>query len=127
MQRASTLGNRLSYAQGLSQPANPAVTAAKLREKKKEYDGVAALDRSSAVLLERITGMMEDCDVMASAGEVHGEVLEQWPKMFQILNLFLASRGEHPEEEHANSDQDGQVLVRLPIDELQNTQQSESH
>ncbi|KAL0581809.1 hypothetical protein V5O48_000177 [Marasmius crinis-equi] len=144
MQRASTLGNRLSYAQGLTQQANPAATAAKLREKKKEYDGVAALDKASSLLLERINGMMEDCDVMANAGEgirvtsirlfkvilfplliVHGEVLEQWPKMFHILNLFLASHSQNSEGEDNSSDRDGQMLVRLPIDELQSTPQTD--
>ncbi|KAF9268804.1 hypothetical protein L218DRAFT_954242 [Marasmius fiardii PR-910] len=120
MHRPSTLGNRSSYAQGLGQQASSAATGAKLAEKKKEYDGVAALEKASSLFLERITGMMEDCDVMANAGEVHGEVLEQWPKMFHILNLFLMSRSAETEDhEGGNPESDGQMLVRVPIDELQ--------
>jgi hypothetical protein len=42
---------------------------AKLGEKKKEYDAVAAVDRLSQVLLDRIEGFAEDCDVMALAGK----------------------------------------------------------
>ncbi|KAG7090904.1 hypothetical protein E1B28_009981 [Marasmius oreades] len=127
MHRPSTLGNRSSYAHGLSQQATSAATATKLIEKKKEYDGVAALEKASSLFLERMTGMMEDCDVMANAGEVHGEVLEQWPKMFHILNLFLTSRSGESEEHGANFEADGQMLVRVPIDELQNaTQQADT-
>ncbi|XP_006460917.1 hypothetical protein AGABI2DRAFT_117832 [Agaricus bisporus var. bisporus H97] len=88
---------------------------AKLIEKKKEFDAVAALERASALYLQRIEALGEDCEVMAKAGEVHGQVLEQWPRMFQILNLFLASR----EKQDAEDTFDGQRLVRLPIDELQ--------
>lgn len=45
------------------------VAAAKLLEKKKEYDAVCALERASALYLERIEGLGEDCDIMADAGQ----------------------------------------------------------
>jgi len=86
-----------------------------LLEKKKEYDAVAALERASALYLQRIETLGSDCETMAKAGEVHGQVLEQWPRMFQILSLFLASR----EKQEGEDVSEGQRLVRLPIDELQ--------
>jgi len=78
----------------------------KLIEKKKEYDSVSALERASALYLARIEALGEEFNIMANAGEgaffisfsripiptlrllVHGQVLAQWPKMFQILNEF---------------------------------------
>lgn len=106
--RQSVAANRTSHGAGLSSQANSAAAAAKYLEKKKEFDAVSALERASAVLVERIEGLGEDCDIMAEAGQghyhysstrpshadsiilhlVHGQVLEQWPKMFQILQLF---------------------------------------
>jgi DASH complex subunit DAD2 len=38
-------------------------------EKKKEYDGVSALERASALYLQRIETFGEDCEIMAKAGE----------------------------------------------------------
>jgi len=93
----------------LSQPPHPSSTAAlaKLLEKKRECDAVSALEKASALYLERIEGLGEDCDIMANAGEgrsvlengfqyfifppVSGQVLAQWPKMFQILSQFCKS------------------------------------
>lgn len=48
---------------------NSAAAAAKLLEKKKEFDAVSALERASALYLERIEGIGEDCDIMADAGQ----------------------------------------------------------
>jgi hypothetical protein len=50
---------------------NPASSAAmaKLIEKKKEFDAVAALERASALYLQRIEALGDDCEVMAKAGE----------------------------------------------------------
>jgi len=45
-----------------------APTSAKLIEKKKEYEAVSALERASALYLERIEALAEDCDIMADAG-----------------------------------------------------------
>lgn len=42
---------------------------AKLIEKKKEFDAVAALERASALYLQRIEALGEDCEIMAKAGE----------------------------------------------------------
>ncbi|TEB37491.1 hypothetical protein FA13DRAFT_1726599 [Coprinellus micaceus] len=97
-----------------------AATAAKLIEKKKEFDAVSALERASAQYLERITALADDCEVMADAGRVHGQVLQQWPRMFEILNQFLASRQQFQDEDVAASATiGGERLVRIPIDELE--------
>ena len=87
-----------------SQAANVAAQT-KLLEKKKECEAVMALKRASANFVRRIEALGDDFDVMADAGvgellfrsslrtlfiirEVHGQVLEQWPNMFRILDLF---------------------------------------
>ena len=41
----------------------------RLLEKKKEFYAVSALEKASALYLERIEGLREDCDIMANAGE----------------------------------------------------------
>ncbi|KAF8972898.1 hypothetical protein BDZ97DRAFT_1912503 [Flammula alnicola] len=105
-----------------SHSSSSVATLAKLLEKKKEYDAVSALERASALYLERIEALGEDCDIMANAGEVHGQVLAQWPKMFQILTQFLASRESLEAESEGVSSQtvsEGQRLVRIPIEELE--------
>jgi hypothetical protein len=101
MRPSSAASVRASHLpQGASSASN-----AKLIEKKKEYEAISALDKTVQLLRERIDGLQEDCDVMAKAGEgmvtraaasyicaddakVFGDVLDQWPKMFHILNLF---------------------------------------
>jgi DASH complex subunit DAD2 len=67
--RPSSVANRTSYALGSNAQANSAATQARLLEKKKEYDAVAALDRASTQYLERITQIAEECDIMSDAGE----------------------------------------------------------
>ncbi|KAJ7128935.1 hypothetical protein C8R43DRAFT_1074463 [Mycena crocata] len=126
MSRQSVAANRPSHAAG-SNPANSAAAAAKFLEKKKEFDAVFALQRSSALYLQRLEGLADDCETMADAGKIHGEVLEQWPRMFQILNLFLASGEAIPgdSETHTAQSSAGQRLVRIPVDELQETSESE--
>ncbi|RPD63713.1 hypothetical protein L227DRAFT_359230 [Lentinus tigrinus ALCF2SS1-6] len=83
--RASVAPNRQSQLPG---SVSSAAAAAKLVEKKKEFEAVAALERASAQFLKRIEDLGDDFDVMADAGIVHGQVLEQWPNMFRILSLF---------------------------------------
>ena len=61
--RQSVVPNRQSAA------ISSAATLLKLREKKKEYDAVSAFERASALYLERIEALGEDCDIMARAGE----------------------------------------------------------
>ncbi|KAI0071714.1 hypothetical protein K474DRAFT_574508 [Panus rudis PR-1116 ss-1] len=68
--------------------AAAAAAQAKLLEKKKECEAVIALERASSKFLKRIESLAEDFDVVADAGVVHGQVLEQWPNMFRILDLF---------------------------------------
>ena len=51
----------------LAQPPNAAALA-KLAEKKKEFEAVAALERASAQFLKRIEDLGDDFDVMADAG-----------------------------------------------------------
>ncbi|GJE97365.1 hypothetical protein PsYK624_135810 [Phanerochaete sordida] len=101
-----------------AQPPNAAALA-KLAEKKKEFEAVAALERGSAKFLKRMEDLGDDFDVMADAGTVCGEVLEQWPNMFRILNLFLMSRERSSELESAAQEPAGERLVRVPIEELQ--------
>ncbi|KAF9048449.1 hypothetical protein BJ165DRAFT_1525905 [Panaeolus papilionaceus] len=151
--RQSVAANRISHAPSTGAGMSSAAAQAKLLEKKKEYDAVAALERASALYLERIEALGADCDIMANAGEgtprplvdliyhliipvrmrshssqVHGQVLSQWPKMFQILTTFLESResfnheGQDPEAPISQ----GQKLVRVPIEELQQAQADKS-
>jgi len=108
----------------VSQIPHPSSTAAlaKLFEKKKECFAVFALEKASALYLERIEGLGEDCEIMANAGEVHGQVLAQWPKMFQILSQFLSARESFVADSNGMPSlptEEGQRLVRIPIDELQ--------
>ncbi|KAL0956177.1 hypothetical protein HGRIS_002337 [Hohenbuehelia grisea] len=124
MIRQSIAANRATSAGGAQ--ASAAAAATKLAEKKKEYEAVAALERISSQFVERIAGITEDCETMANAGEIHGQVLQQWPKMFEILSLFLASRASSEENtEEPASAFEGQRVVRIPIDELeQSTERS---
>lgn len=108
-----------------------AAATAKLLEKKKEYEAVAALERASAQFLKRIEDIADDFDVIADAGigertvslgvawsrtrVVHGQVLEQWPNMFRILSLFCtlyppleccrSDRGEVSQREQQTEDE----------------------
>ncbi|KAJ7287404.1 hypothetical protein C8J57DRAFT_1495853 [Mycena rebaudengoi] len=122
MSRQSVAANRPSHAVGANQ-TNSAAAAAKFIEKKKEFDAVSAFERASQLYLQRIEGLSEDCETMADAGKIHGEVLEQWPRMFQILNLFLASGKAVPNDSDPLAPQpaSGQSLVRIPIEDLQDT------
>ncbi|KAI6044796.1 hypothetical protein EDC04DRAFT_2639811 [Pisolithus marmoratus] len=115
--RHSVAPNRMS--QAASQVTN-AVAMNRLLEKKKEYDAVAALERVTTLFLTRIEGLADDCEVMADAGQVHGQVLEQWQNMFRVLDLFLANRQQHGADDSAISESaPGERLVRVPLDELQ--------
>lgn len=67
MRQSLPVANRTSH---LALPqSNSAAAAAKLLEKKKEFDAVSALERASTLYLERIEGFSDDCDVMADAGQ----------------------------------------------------------
>lgn len=68
MSRQSVAANRPSHAAGLN-PVNSAAAAAKFIEKKKEFDAVFALQRASALYLQRIEGLADDCETMADAGQ----------------------------------------------------------
>ncbi|KAI0031226.1 hypothetical protein K488DRAFT_52536 [Vararia minispora EC-137] len=119
MNRQSVASSRASHLQS-SQAPNPAAVA-RLMEKKKEFEAVSALERASALFLKRIEGLAEDCDVMADAGLVHGQVLAQWPHMFRTLNTFLASRErlDASTEDEIPASRAGDRLVRLPVEDLQ--------
>jgi hypothetical protein len=69
--RPSMASHRASYAAGLTSKAPNPAASLKLLEKKKEFDAVSALEKSTALFLERIEGLGEDCDIMANAA--HGE------------------------------------------------------
>ncbi|KIJ19257.1 hypothetical protein PAXINDRAFT_8611 [Paxillus involutus ATCC 200175] len=114
----------MSHATSLASQANNAAAMNRLLEKKKEYEAVAALERASATFVKRIEGLGDDCEVMADAGQVHGQVLEQWPNMFRILGLFLANRQQSAQSESEESETvpgsaPGERLVRIPLDEVQ--------
>ncbi|KZT04701.1 uncharacterized protein LAESUDRAFT_760987 [Laetiporus sulphureus 93-53] len=93
-----------------------------LLEKKKEYEAVAALERASSQFLKRMEEIGDDFDVMAEAGRVHGQVLDQWPNMFRILSLFLSTRERQSEEDDSPSLLAGERLVRVPVEELRSTE-----
>ncbi|KAJ7755753.1 hypothetical protein DFH07DRAFT_821719 [Mycena maculata] len=127
MSRQSVAANRPSHAAGLN-PGNSAAAAAKFLEKKKEFDAVSALQRASALYLDRIEGLSDDCETMADAGKIHGEVLEQWPRMFQILSLFLASSEASPSDSGEPATVQpgpGQRLVRIAIEDLQDASEEQ--
>lgn len=125
--RPSTTSTRASHAPG-SQALPSATLLARLADKKKEIEAVEALERASALFLRRLEGLADDCEAMADAGIVHGQVLAQWPQMFRILMLFAAAREASSAtitgDDGAGVDTDTDVrpggrLVRVPIDELQ--------
>jgi len=115
--------------QSQSHPPPSAAQLARLADKKKEFEAVDALQRASALFLRRLEGLADDCEAMAEAGIVHGQVLAQWPQMFRILDTFVAAReasaatGDGTEVDPDTDVPPGGRLVRVPIDELQ---QSES-
>ncbi|KAH9929617.1 uncharacterized protein BXZ73DRAFT_48027 [Epithele typhae] len=121
--RASIAASRQSQLPG---SVASAAAAAKLVEKKKEFEAVAALEKASAQFLKRIEGLGDDFEVMAEAGVVHGQVLEQWPNMFRILELFLSQREQQAEAENASQSTTGERLVRVPIEELRQTESKAS-
>lgn len=96
---------------------------AKLREKKRELEAVAALERASGLVAERIAELCLDGEIMADAGLVHGQVLSQWGDMFDILDLFLSTREQRRsgEEDESHSTAQGVQLVRIPVEDLQAT------
>jgi hypothetical protein len=48
---------------------SPAVSSARLLEKKKEFEAVTAFETASTLFLQRMEGLGEDFDIMADAGE----------------------------------------------------------
>ncbi|KAI9453134.1 hypothetical protein BJY52DRAFT_1123812 [Lactarius psammicola] len=110
---------RSSLAPGAQHPPS-AENLAALNQKKKEAEAVDALQRASALFLQRLEGLGDDCEAMADAGAVLGEVLAQWPQMFRILNLFRAGMETDTD---ASLQPPGERLVRVPIDELQQAEQ----
>ncbi|KAG1738785.1 hypothetical protein EDB19DRAFT_1636140 [Suillus lakei] len=115
--RQSVAPSRISHAASLASQANNAAATSRLQEKKKEFEAVAALERASALFLKRIEGLADDCEVMADAGQVHGQVLEQWPLMFQSLSLFCKRSSYYSFDDTVPLT--GERLVRVPLDELQ--------
>lgn len=67
--RPSVAPNRVSHAHALASQANNPASVHRLLEKKKEYEAVAALERSSALFVKRIESLADDCEVMADAGQ----------------------------------------------------------
>jgi len=67
--RQSVAPNRASHSSSAPHASSSTAALSKLIEKKKEYDAVSALERASALYLERIEALGEDCNTMAKAGE----------------------------------------------------------
>lgn len=67
--RHSVVPNRASQVSSASHANASAAAIAKLLEKKKEYEGVSALERASSLYLERLEALGDDCETMAKAGE----------------------------------------------------------
>ena len=42
---------------------------AKFLELKKEYDAISALEQASALYLQRVEALAQDCEIMAEAGQ----------------------------------------------------------
>ncbi|TFK91086.1 hypothetical protein K466DRAFT_483535, partial [Polyporus arcularius HHB13444] len=119
--RASVVPNRHSQLPGSASSSSTAAVA-KLAEKKKEFEAVAALERSSAQFVVRTEDLGDDFDINPGATlVVHGKVLQQWPDMFRILDLFLSHRDQRTEGEDASVTTTGERLVRVPIDQLHQT------
>jgi len=125
MMRQSMAPGRPSHAGSLASSAQNAAMNAKLAEKKKELEGLMALEQASAMLVKRMEAISDDCDVMGEAGIVCGQVLAQWPNMFRILNTYVSEREANAEgnDEEATEPQKGERLVRVPLEELQTTDQ----
>ncbi|KAI9510090.1 hypothetical protein F5148DRAFT_977242 [Russula earlei] len=121
--RPSSASIRASHAPA-SQPPPSAALLARLADKKKELEAVDALQRASALFLRRLEGLADDCEEMAEAGIVQGQVLAQWPQMFRILSMFVAARESSTSTDdraEVVADVDlppGERLVRVPVDEL---------
>jgi hypothetical protein len=72
MHQSTIVPGRQSVAIGTSQGASAAALAAaqrKLLAKKREYEGVAALERASDVFVKRMLALAEDTESMADAGQ----------------------------------------------------------
>jgi hypothetical protein len=65
--RTSVASLRSSIAPGAQHPPS-AETLAGLDQKKKEAEAVDALQRASALFLQRLEGLADDCEAMADAG-----------------------------------------------------------
>ncbi|KAH8119600.1 hypothetical protein DFH11DRAFT_1565898 [Phellopilus nigrolimitatus] len=122
MRKSSVYPVRSSQAGSLSSQASSVQLNAKLYEKKKEYDALRALERLSAEYMQRLDAIDLDCNVMADAGKIHGEVLSQWPEMFRTLSLSVPQSASQAQPDAPNSPDVPQAcerLVRVPVDELQ--------
>ncbi|THH04938.1 hypothetical protein EW145_g5159 [Phellinidium pouzarii] len=122
MRKSTAYSIRPSHAGSLSSQASSAQHAAKLVEKKKEHDALLVLEHLSAEYARRLDAIDFDCNIMANAGKVHGEVLAQWPEMFRILSLSVpraAPQAQSETDAQETEHQSCERLVRIPLDELQ--------
>ncbi|KLO19489.1 hypothetical protein SCHPADRAFT_64278 [Schizopora paradoxa] len=93
-----------------------------LLEKMKEYAALEALERTSADYVRRMENIDLDCNLMADAGKVLGEVHAQWPEMFRILSLAVPQKGSSDQQADGAEGNECEILVRVPLDELQQQQ-----
>ncbi|KZT32861.1 hypothetical protein SISSUDRAFT_1066601 [Sistotremastrum suecicum HHB10207 ss-3] len=102
---------------------------ARYLEKKREVEGVMALEQATEDLLRRLEGMSDDIEVMAQAAAVHGSVMAHWSHVFRLAGLFLdrsqAAHGVATSEADlpTGEEETGQQLIRISIDALQQTTQ----
>jgi hypothetical protein len=137
MIRQSVAANRTVYGSSTqASQSNNSLVLSRLLEKKKEIEAVSALEAASQLCISRLEALSKDFDVMADTGGgmrlkrvfsivarlkiynlVFGQVLEHWPRMFEILQLFLASRSSEDDSlADGNIEPEGQKLVRVLIE-----------
>ncbi|KAF9792532.1 hypothetical protein BJ322DRAFT_53694 [Thelephora terrestris] len=110
-----SIASRSQFGQSSAQSAATQV----LRNKKKEYEAISALEQSCAELISTLEDMATDLNTTAEATIAIGKAMEHWTEMFQILSISLEalSAQDHPSPPNR--------LVRLSLDALQDKQTDE--
>jgi len=109
------MASRSQFGQSSVQTA----TAQALRNKKKEYEAISALEQSCAELIATLEEMTTDLNTTAEATIAIGKAMEHWTDMFQILSISLEALNVQDQPSPPNR------LVRLSLDALQGRQADE--
>ncbi|KAF9650569.1 hypothetical protein BDM02DRAFT_1323337 [Thelephora ganbajun] len=107
-----SIASRSQFSQSSAQIA----TAQALRNKKKEYEAISALEQSCAELIVTLEEMATDLNTTAEATIAIGKAMEHWTDMFQILSISLEALSAQDQPSPPNR------LVRLSLDGLQGKQ-----